>query len=58
MSGTGPQQTSDLPTPEELELLREKMDELRSGLHRLEENYRKLQALDEKPEIEGGMKNG
>lgn len=58
MNGTGPEQASELPTPEELELLQKKIDELRSGLHRLEESCRKLQALDEKSEIEGGTKNG
>lgn len=46
------------PTAEEMALLLGKLGELTEGLHRMEENYQKLQSLEIKPEIEGGTKNG
>lgn len=47
----------DIPTPEELALLMEKINELSGGVRRLEECYQKLRALGEDSIIEGGTKN-
>lgn len=40
---------AEVPTLEEAALLREKLNELMSELHRLEDNYGKLQSLDDEP---------
>lgn len=45
-------------TPEESELIKEKLKELNSELRRLETNYERLQSLDTKPVSEGGKENG
>lgn len=47
----------EVPTPEDLALLREKLCELSEGVHRLEECYQRLRALGEDSIIEGGTKN-
>lgn len=41
------QNAAEDPTPEQAVLLREKLKELTSELHRLEGNYKKLQSLDD-----------
>lgn len=58
MDGTASTPAEEWPTLEELALLREKIDELTGGLEKLQDCYQRLQALDEKPEIEGGTNNG
>lgn len=40
---------AEVPTPEEAALLREELKKLMSELHRLEDNYGKLQSLDDEP---------
>lgn len=58
MNGAVSTPAEELPTLEEMALLREKINELTGGLEKLQECYQRLQALDEKPEIEGGTNNG
>ncbi len=48
----------EVPTPEGLAQLREKIGELAGSVHRLEESYQRLQALDIESIIKGGNENG
>lgn len=45
-------------SPEELALLKEKVGELTGSVHRLEENFKRLQGLDSELKIKGGNENG